>query len=256
MGHVNLPRLCTKNFNPPTKPALAHTPTQENLRQPNLHVSIVSNSHLLREALLLLLQSRWSVDLVNSYTGDADIAATVTNPSKHLVLLDSGIGQDALTARIQEWRTLQPTPYLVVLELKNDTDLILDCIEAGAHGYALQGASSAEVIQVIGQVHQGVAQCSPEITAKLFDRLMRSRAVQQPREKPPLTCRELEVLCYVAQDYSDRDIAAALFIEVRTVKHHIHNILRKLNVKYRRDAAQLALDQHWLESVLKPSNSG
>lgn len=253
MGHIHLPRSCVKNFEfTSTKSTLAHIQTQESLKQPKLNISIISNSHLLREALILLLQNHWSIDLVNSYTGDADIATTVTPPANHLplnhlVLLDSGIGQNAVIAYIQKWRSIQPSPYLVVLELKNDTELILDCIEAGAHGYALQGAASTEVVQVIEQVCQGVAQCSPEITAKLFDRLMQSRTTQQVSNKPPLTRRELEVLRYIAQGHSDREIAAELVIEVRTVKHHVHNILRKLNVKYRRDAAQLALNNHWLD---------
>jgi len=125
----------------------------------------------------------------------------------------------------------------------------LSCIEAGAHGYALQGASSAEVIQVIEQVHRGVAHCSPEVTAKLFARLTQLKTVQQSIEKPALTCRELEVLHYIAKDYSDRGIASALVIEVRTVKHHVHNILRKLNVKHRRDAAQLAINNGWLNLI-------
>jgi len=125
--------------------------------------------------------------------------------------------------------------------------LILDCIEAGAHAYALQGASSAEIARIIEQVFEEAFQCPSEITAKLFDRLSQPKTVQQPDEKSPLTRRELEVLNYVVKDYSDREIAAQLVIEVRTVKHHIHNILRKLNVCHRWDAARLALRNCWLE---------
>ena len=76
-------------------------------------------------------------------------------------------------------------PYIVVLELSNDVDTILTCIEAGAHGYTLQGASSEEVNKVILQVRQGIAQCSPEITAKLFSRLTELRATQHPNIKNP-----------------------------------------------------------------------
>lgn len=248
MGTASLPPFCIQNFALLSKKyTLAHASIQKPFSQSDVYISIVSNSHLLCEALILLLQNHWSIDIVNSGTNDVDIASTVKNPLNHLVLIDSGIGQTAVIAYIQERRSLQPSPYLVVLELKDDTDFILDCIEAGAHGYALQSASSVEVIQIIEQVCRGVAHCSLEITAKLFERLTQSKTVQQSREKPALTRRELEVLQCIAKDYSDREIATQLVIEVRTVKHHVHNILRKLNVKHRWDAAQLALKNCWLD---------
>jgi DNA-binding NarL/FixJ family response regulator len=254
MGNVTLPPLSVQNLAfIPTKPT-PYASIQKPSNQPDLYINIVSHSHLLREALILLLQSHWSIhvinhDIDNHDTDTIDSAAITANDANHLILLDSSIGHRAVIAQIQEWRSLQFSPYIVVLELKNDPDLILDCIEAGAHGYALQSASSAEVIQVIEQVYRGIAHCSPEITAKLFDRLTQSRTVQQPKEKPPLTRRELEVLHYVARNYSNRDIAAELIIEIRTVKHHVHNILRKLGVEHRRDAAQLAIRSGWLNLI-------
>ena len=248
MGDVSLPPLDVQNFvaSIPTKSAVSHASVQKPFNQLDICISIVSNSRLLSESLILLLQNHWLMNVVNSGSGDVNIASTSMSPTNHLVLLDSGIGHNAVLTHIRKWRSLQPPPYIVVIELKNDPDLIVDCIEAGAHGYALQSALSIEVIQVIEQVYQGVARCSPEITAKLFARLTQLKAVQQFREKPVLTSRELEVVYYVAKYYSDRDIATKLFIEVRTVKHHVHNILQKLNVKHRRDAAQLAIDNGWL----------
>ncbi|NEQ21868.1 MAG: response regulator transcription factor [Microcoleus sp. SIO2G3] len=232
-----LPELCSPN---PTSHSTKSTLASSS-------ISIVSNSYLLREAITLLLKSHQPTYLINSYAGDVNIVLTAINPSNHLVLIDSGMGDNATITHIQEWRSLQPSPYVVVLELKNDIELILDCIEAGAHGYALEGASSAEVIQIVEQVYQGTAQCSPEVTAKLFERLAQPKAMQQSQEKPLLTRRELEVLHCIAKNYSDREIAIELVIEVRTVKHHVHNILRKFKVKHRWQAAQVALENRWLE---------
>ena len=223
--------------------------TKSTLDSLPIRLSIVSDSYLLREAIALLLQSHQPMCLIGSYLGGINIISTALNPPNHLVLIDSGIGENATITHIQKWRSLQPSPYVVVLELKNDTDLIVDCIQAGAHGYALQGASSIEIVQIIEQVYQGTAQCSPEVTAKLFERLAQSKVVQQSEEKPPLTRRELEILHCIAKNYSNREIATELVIEVRTVKHHVHNILRKLKVKYRWQAAQLALENRWVHSV-------
>jgi len=249
MGNDSVATLCTRELLPiASRPSIS-----EFLPQPSdqieIYISLVSNSYLLYEALLLLLQNQWPIDLVNDFSG----VSPATNPTSHLVLIDSGIGQQLAIERIQKWRSLQPSPYVIVLELKNDLDLIVDFIEAGAHGFALQGASSKDLIQVIERVRRGATQCSPEVTAKLFDRLMQSKTKQSFREKPALTRREFEVLQCIARGYSDRDIAKELVIEVRTVKHHVHNILRKLNVSYRRDAAQLAIANCWLDLETQPA---
>lgn len=243
---------------------------QEQWIQPALDLSVVSHSHLLCEALIQLLQSHWGGRLPNSSglptsfeipDGAGDDALSEANPvssaedfHKHLILIDYGIGQETTIRSIQQWRSQHPASHIVVVELQPKSDLILDCIEAGAHGYALQGASSAEIVQTIEQVYRGVAQCPPEITAKLFERLAQAKPTTQnrapsSREKPPLTQRELEVLHHVARGCSDREISTELVIEVRTVKHHVHNLLRKLQVKCRWQAAQLALENGWLSQV-------
>lgn len=246
MGNVGLLPVCIQNFAPTsTDPASPYASTQKLPSYLDVYISIVSNSHLLHEALILLLQNYWSMDS-SDRNASSSFTSTITPSPKHLVLLDSGIGHNTVVSQIQKWRSLQLSPCIVVLQLKNDSNLIFDYIEAGAQGYVLESASSTEVIKVIEQVYRGGVHCSPEITSQLFDRLTQSKANRTSVEKSALTQRELEVLCCIAKEYSNHDIATELIIEVRTVKHHVHNILRKLNVKYRRDAAQLAIDSGWL----------
>lgn len=248
MEKVNLlAELYTQKLNL-TQTTLADSSLQQQISRPSIYVSIVTNSRLLREALILLLQTHQQISLSYKYIDNADVNPSVTNFSQHLFLLDSGVGREVAISHIQAWRKQQPSPYIIVLELKNDSNLILEFIEAGTHGYALQGASSTEVMQIIEQVCQGTTQCSPELTAKLFERLAQVKTVQQTNTKPSLTRRELEVLHCIAKNYSDRQIATELVIEVRTVKHHVHNILRKLNVKHRWNAAQLALEHQFINS--------
>ncbi|MBD1844534.1 response regulator transcription factor [Cyanobacteria bacterium FACHB-63] len=214
--------------------------------QPSISISIVSNSRLMCEALLLLLQVHQTVDLIEHYRGDVDATEGVPNPFNHVVLVDSGIGFERAIARIQQWCEFEPSPSVIVLELENDIDLILACIEAGTSGYALKGASSEEIHQVISQARQGVAQCSPEVTAKLFTRLANLQKSRSRHISPPLTPRELDVLRLIAKGYSDRAIACELVIEICTVKHHVHNLLHKLDVRHRWDAARIAMEQGWL----------
>lgn len=213
------------------------------LAEANAVISVVSNSKLLREALVSLLKKKQTVQFVGSYASEVAVTPLLPNPTNHVVLLDSGIGQEATIAHIQQWRTLEPLPSIVVLELPDDSEVILAYIEAGAHGYVLQGGSIAEVSGMIQQVRRGTAQCSPEVTAKLFDRLVQLRRAQPLLTKTILTVRELEVLRCIARGCRDREIASELVVEVRTVKHHVHNLLQKLNAKHRWEAVQLAAEK-------------
>lgn len=209
-------------------------------------LSIISNSMLLREGLLLLLPPCLEAKFVGSYTGvflPEDTA--YHNPAGHVVLLDSNLGLEGTFGWIRYWKNLVIPAQVILLEVSNDPALITDYIEAGANGYSLQGATAVEVAHTIRATRQGQAHCSPEMTAYLFARLA-ARPVM-PRPEVPLTTREQEVLRYIAANYSNQEIAEALVIEVLTVKHHVHNILAKLKVARRQEAARVAREQGWLE---------
>ncbi len=162
------------------------------------------------------------------------------------MLLDGGIGREALIAWTRYWQGLTLPAYVLILELANNIDMILTCIEVGASGYTLLGNSAAEIAHAIQQVHDGVGYSSPAITAQLFARVAALRLKVARPIVPSLTPRELEVLRAIAQGYSNREIASTLVIELRTVKQHVHNILGKLNLHSRGDAVRFAFEQGWL----------
>jgi DNA-binding NarL/FixJ family response regulator len=213
-------------------------------------ISIVSNSCLLREGLVALLRSHIDIALVAAYTGESMLESEPPNPPGHMVLVDSGIGQAAALAWTRFWCCRTPPACVIILELTEDKESILACIEAGASSYTLRGAGPAEVVDTIVLVSQGRAQCSPEVTAYLFRRLSSLRSVAEAEYSAlmPLTSREQEVLQLVARGCSNKDIAAQLCITLRTAKQHVHNILHKLELKHRYEAAQLARERGWIAS--------
>jgi DNA-binding NarL/FixJ family response regulator len=213
-------------------------------------ISIVSNSCLLREGLVALLRTHIDITLVAAYVGEPWPATELVNPPGHMILVDSSIGQTAALAWTRFWCCQRPPAAVIMLELTEDYERILACIEAGAHSYTLRGAGPAEVANAMMLVSQGQAQCSPDITAYLFRRLSRLRAQNETSYSTlmPLTSREQEVLQLVARGYSNKDIAAQLCITLRTTKQHVHNILHKLELKHRYEAAQLARERGWIAS--------
>lgn len=205
-------------------------------------LSIVSNSRLLGEGLIALLARRLDVQLVAIYPSQPITANHVANPCDHVALVDSSIGRVAAQSWTHFWcRHTPPTP-VVILELLDDVELILASIEAGASGYTLKDASPEEIAETIWLVSQGKALCSPEITAHLFSRLahLKSRTAENSPTISLLTKREQEVLCLVAQGCSNKEIAEKLCITLRTAKQHVHNILHKLDLKNRHEAAHMA----------------
>jgi DNA-binding NarL/FixJ family response regulator len=202
-----------------------------------VNISVVSNSLLLREGLPVLLAAYMPLVVVVSYSGSPLPTTSMQSPPRHVVLLDASIGEEAAVAWTRFLVGMVPAPQVVVLELVNNFDAILACIEAGASGYALRSASVEEVVAIIQQTQRDQAHTAPEITAALFSRLSSysasARRIAEGSDHPlaPLTPRELEVLQLIAQDFSNQDIAGRLAVEVRTVNQHVRNMLGKLSLQ-------------------------
>jgi DNA-binding NarL/FixJ family response regulator len=169
-----------------------------------------------------------------------------------VALIYGAIGATAAVAWTNRWRRSCAAAPVVLLELDNAPELILACIEAGAGVYTLRGASAQELAATIISVRPGLARCSPEITACLFDRLaaLKTTVAHATASESPLTARELDVLQLICRDYSNRQIVHTLVIELCSVKHHVHNILDKLDQRSRRDAARLAMERGWWAPLL------
>ena len=122
---------------------------------------------------------------------------------------------------------------------------MLEFIEAGANGYVLKDSSFAEMLRTIKAVHQGQTPCSPRITASVFARISELSQARHRRERLPqvrLTPREKEILRLIAARLSNKEIAQQLDIALHTVKNHVHHILEKLQVHYRREAIRCAYE--------------
>ncbi len=210
---------------------------------------IVSNSQIVCEGLLTGLKQHLAIQPAAVVSAEAD-----PPPAAHenlVVLIDSGIGEQAAHHWTQFYRSQKPPAHVIILEMVNEVQSILVCIEAGASGYVLRGASTAEIGQRIQQVRAGKTHCSPEVAAELFARVadgFHNRKRIFAAIPVELTPRELEVLYLIAQGYNNREIANQLVIAIHTVKHHVHHILKKLDCSHRREAAGMARQNGWFDN--------
>ncbi len=136
-----------------------------------------------------------------------------------------------------------PTTKVVMLTASDEEDDLFDAVVAGANGYVLKDTFLEEACDAVRAVSEGRSLISPAMAAKLLSRFRTlaapSPAVATPAG-PPLSARELEVLSLVAQGKPNREIAEDLYISENTVKTHVANVLAKLHLRSRTEAALYA----------------
>ena len=122
---------------------------------------------------------------------------------------------------------------------RQEDERVFPAIKSGASGYLLKDSSPQELLKAIRDVHQGQVSLHPTIALKVVREL--NQETQLPPTEDPLTARELEVLTFLAKGLSNDEIAARLVISERTVGTHVSNILGKLQLANRTQAALYAL---------------
>ncbi len=140
---------------------------------------------------------------------------------------------------IADIKDQNPDARILVLTSFAQEDQVFPAIKAGAVGYLLKDSSPQDLLQAIHDVHQGESSLHPSIARMLIAEL--SQPSSMPPTEDPLTEREVEVLKLVAQGLSNEDIAQSLVISDRTVGKHVSNLLEKLHLAYRTQAALYAL---------------
>lgn len=207
-------------------------------------VLLVDDHTLFREGLAALLSYHDDFVVVGEA---ADAAGALTqahalNPD--LVLMDIDMpGEDGViaTRRLKE---ALPDIAVVMVTVHDDTDKLLEAIKAGAQGYLLKNIRSVELIDQLRGLARGEAAISRRIATRMLEEFGRKDEPAEPEAE--LTTRELEVLELVAARLSNKEIAAKLFISEHTVKNHIKNVLGKLHLRSRRQAAAYGMARGWI----------
>ena len=216
-----------------------------------IRVLIVDDACLYREGLATMLSHESWVAAVQAASDVAAALAALTSFGPEVVLLNMATVSAAtiLDSMVQ----LAPEVKVVALGVSEVEEELIPVAEAGVAGYLLRDQSLAELRQIVQSVARGETVCTPRTTAMLLSRVAALARTPRTRLAVPsprldlLTVREREVLQLIDDGLSNKEIARKLSIEVRTVKNHVHNILEKLQVHRRGEAAAR------MRSVLAPS---
>jgi DNA-binding NarL/FixJ family response regulator len=205
-------------------------------------VLVVDDHDLFRTGLRNLLEEE-GVNVVGEAENGENAIRLASDLTPDVVIMDlnmPGVGGVETTRRLS---SLAPLSRVVVLTISADDDDVMNAVMAGACGYLLKDSSIQELIAGIRAASEGESLISPQIAAKVLQRLRaQSKDVDAAETiRAELSDRELEVLKLIANGKDNAQIARELFISPKTVKNHISNILMKLQIENRIQAAVYAV---------------
>lgn len=209
-------------------------------------VLIADDHPLLREGLARILATEPDMEVVGEASSGPEAVAMVAEHKPDVVLMDISMPGGGLAAT-REICSRYPDVGVIVLTIHDDEQYVYEVVRAGAKGYLVKDSEPSRLVEAIRLVYEGGSYLPPDLLHKVLNEFRRQTSTgNKARERPrsgaaSLTARELEILQLIVEGYSNAQIARSLYISEKTVKNHITNILRKLDVGDRTQAAVYAL---------------
>ena len=206
----------------------------------SIRLLIVDDHAIVREGIISLVGLKPDMTVVGEAANGVEAVQKAVDLMPDVILMDMVMPQQSGLEAIQELQQKNHPARILVLTSYAEDEQIFPAIKSGALGYLLKDSSPQQLIQAIRDVHSGQSSLHPTIARKLIRELSPVK-----KEEPPagelLTEREIEVLKLIAQGFSNQEIAEKLSVSARTVGKHVSNILEKLHLANRTQAALYAL---------------
>jgi len=215
-----------------------------------MRLLIVDDHVLFREGLTSLLSLQPDLEVVGAAGSGDEAVRKVLELHPDLVLVDVGLKDGSGLVTIGNVLSCYPETKVIVLTMLESDETMIAAIRSGARGYLLKDTPLSKLVATLRAVENGEAALSRKMTGRLLQEfsLQRNNGAMKLAGLNSLTDREIEVLRCLGAGASNHEIAEKLYIAHNTVKNHVHNILNKLNLKNRREAARLARYQGLVNS--------
>ncbi len=204
-----------------------------------IHVLVADDHPLIRDSLRTLLTTEPDLELIGEAVDGEEAVEKAMLLKPDVILMDLVMPKKDGLQAINEIKRVNPDISILVLTSFSDEDKVFPAIRAGALGYLLKDASPEELLKAIHDVHRGLPSLHPSIALQVLREI--NRPSEHPEMKNPLSEREMEVLRLVAQGLTNQEIANRLVLSEWTIRTHVRNILTKLHLANRTQAALFAL---------------
>jgi len=209
----------------------------------DVRVLVVDDQQLIRDGIASMLDIQDGIEIVGTAKNGQDAIEQATKHAPDVILMDIHMPVMDGIAATEKLRRELPGSQVVMLTTFDDDAYIIRSLQAGACGYLLKDIPVHDLAQAIQLAHAGVYQLSPEVAGKLVGNLKMQDKTTEPSTYD-LTKRELEVLGLIATGATNREIAEKLFVSEGTVKNHVSNILNRLGLRDRMQAAIFAIEHN------------
>lgn len=202
---------------------------------------VLADDHpLFREGVARTLMADPDFDIVGEGTNADEAVQLATDLLPDIIMLDISMPGSGIEAA-KKVASVCPVVKIVMLTASEHDDDVTAALQAGARGYILKGIGGKEMVNIVKAVHRGESYVSPDLAARLLTEMSdegRSGVARDPLSA--LTAREEQILKGVARGLSNKEIGRELDLQEKTVKHYMTNILQKLQVRNRVEAALVA----------------
>lgn len=205
----------------------------------SIKVMLADDHILMREGIRQLLEFDGSISVIAEANDGEECISKLLKFKPDVLLLDINMPKKNGIEVLEEIKKKNINVKVLILTVHNETEYLLKAVDIGVDGYLLKDSESAELKRAISAVLNGENYIQPSLIPALNNRLV-SRDIDKDKIES-LTKRELEVLIQVANGMFNKEIATSLDISERTVKNHISNIFKKIDVSDRTQAAVFAI---------------
>jgi DNA-binding NarL/FixJ family response regulator len=210
-----------------------------------IRIILAHPSRLVCDSLRTTLDTKEDVYIIGCTTTAEELRFLL--PHGNVVLLSTELEDADIFDVLDEIRLTYPQTKVLVMGISEQPDMIIHYVEAGVTGYVLQNESVEEMVHKLQAARDEKAIVSPVVAAAMMERLTQLAHLEMPiafmedrkTQLDELTSREVEVLDLIKDGCTNSQIADKLIIECGTVKNHVHNILKKLEVNNRHEAASV-----------------
>jgi NarL family two-component system response regulator LiaR len=213
------------------------------MAEKQIQVLIADDQAIVRKGVRALLATEAHIKVIAEAKNGKEAISQAQRLQPDVILMDLEMPEMDGIEAIRQITLNQPKARILVLTSFATDDKVFPAIKAGALGYLLKDSSPEELVQAIEQVDRGESSLHPTIARKVLQELSHPSEPDRPPTSEPLTEREVEVLRLVARGLNNQNIADQLVISEATVRTHVSNILSKLHLASRTQAALYALQK-------------